>query len=327
MRWFSRMTRRSHIYHISSHNGLITLDISVRHRFFYRRPFGRLIGAVVYLNIPEISWLEYHPLSVAYSYENHLVFFIRVVGDTHSWTHKLNQLVEHNACSTVYFEGPYCMEHHREIVEQGIPPVLSTFNLMKTVEPKNEGIDYYNRIMKVYGTNVLFVSGGVGLAGISSYILDLLHALERIPEEKRHHFTVTIVVAVAEPEHLIGMYNVLMRCQQSPVFSTQIYCTYRSTPEVKKTLSDKHNGCLIRPEIVSLASFDRLSRVIEIEGDSVKDLKYSVGRPDLKSIIQSLPYQECCVFFCGPKSMEEDCLKYLQDDHRIYSLHSEVFDM
>lgn len=327
MRVFSFITRKGHIAHISSHNGLIVLDVSVRHRFFYRRPFGRLVGGVAYLTIPDISPFEAHPLSIAYSYQNHLVFFVSVVGSQKSWTHRLASYVKDCSHSTVYIEGPYCMEHHREVVDQGIPPVVSTLNLMKTVQPRDSGVEYFTRILQTYGTNILFVSGGVGLAGISSYLLDLLHALERIPEAKRSHVTVTVVAVVAEPEHLQGMYNVLVRCQQSPLCSTHLFCSYRSHPEEKSKLSSHMDGCVIRPELVSLESFDRISSIIEIEDNAFKDLTYSVGRPDLRKIIQSLPYQECCAFCCGPLSLTQDCYRFLQEEQRIFSYHQDIFDL
>lgn len=48
----------------------------------------------------------------------------------------------------------------------------------------------------------MFVSGGVGFAGIVSYVLDLLHALER--SVLHEQITVKVVCVVAEVEHLEG---------------------------------------------------------------------------------------------------------------------------
>lgn len=52
--------------------------------------FNYEAGQYVFLNIPKITYLEFHPFSVSScQYEDEVVFFIRVLGD---WTKKLHKL-------------------------------------------------------------------------------------------------------------------------------------------------------------------------------------------------------------------------------------------
>ena len=322
MRLFSLFTRSASICKINTFGDIVVMDVSLRNRFTLRRPIGRLIGAVVYLNIPSISFWEFHPMSVAYSHGNHLVFYIKKTGTGCSWTHQLVNLLYYQD-RRIRIEGPICMEHNREVGDQGIPMVFSTTNLLREASPV-AGDSYTNRVVHTYGRNVLFVSGGVGFAGIVSYVLDLLHALER--SALHEQITVNVVCVVAEVEHLEAMRTVLSRCQQSSLCSLHLFCTYRNHPEIKATLPAISNGCELPPTEDNM----ELSDGDDVDMDMVLrkiPLRYSTGRPNLRNILQSIPYKALTVFFCGPESLKQDLRKILFEQNRDFSFHSESFDL
>ena len=324
MRCFSLLTRSSNIVSCRCERDIIILDIAMRNRFLPRRPFGRLIGAVIHLTVPSISFIQSHPLSVAYSRNNHLICYVKVVGTSTSWTHQLAKLVSKPCPIRVFIEGPYCMEHNREIAEQGIPVAVSTYDLLRVASPTVD-VGYISHVQQTYGSNVLFVAGGVGFAGISSYILDLMHSLERTPDTELYHMTVTMIVVVAEPEHFIAMRPVLIRCQQSPFVNTHFYCTYRSDPVTAATLSRQKDACEIPIKKIALSEFEMLN---EDEDDTVHvSLRYTLGRPVLKDVLQMIPYKPLTVFTCGPESLTNSLFDILISENRIFSFYSEVFDL
>ena len=184
---------------------------------------------------------------------------------------------------------------------------------------------FMSHVQQTYGSNVLFVAGGVGFAGISSYILDLMHSLERSPETELYHMTVTVIVVVAEPEHLVAMRPVLSRCQQSPFVRTHFYCTYRSDPVTAATLPRQKDACEIPVEKVALSGLETLN---EDEDDHMLvSLRYTLGRPVLKDLLQTIPYQPLTVFCCGPESLTDTLFDTLMNENRMFSFHSEVFDL
>ena len=324
IRSFSLLTRSSNIVSCRCERDIIILDIAMRNRFLPRRPFGRLVGAVIHLTVPSISIVQSHPLSVAYSRNNHLICYVKVVGESSSWTHHLAKLVSKPCPIRVFIEGPYCMEHNREIAEQGIPMAVSTYDLLHVATPTVD-VEYMSHVQQTYGSNVLFVAGGVGFAGISSYILDLMHSLERSPETELYHMTVTVIVVVAEPEHLVAMRPVLSRCQQSPFVRTHFYCTYRSDPVTAATLPRQKDACEIPVEKVALSGLETLN---EDEDDHMLvSLRYTLGRPVLKDLLQTIPYQPLTVFCCGPESLTDTLFDTLMNENRMFSFHSEVFDL
>lgn len=324
MRGFSLLTHSSHIVSCRCERDIIILDIAVRSRFLPRRPFGRLVGAVIHLIVPRISWIQSHPLSVAYSRNNHLICYVKIVGKPSSWTHQLAKLASEPCPIRVFIEGPYCMEHNREIAEQGIPAAVSTYDLLRVTTPTVD-MQYISHVQQTYGSNVLFVAGGVGVAGISSYMLDLIHSLERSPESQRYRVTVTVIVVVAEPEHLQAMRPVLSRSQQLPFITTHLYCTYRSNSVLAATLPRDKDACEIPVKKVELSDIEMLND----DGDenTLVSLRYTVGRPPLDVLLQTIPYQPVTVFCCGPVSLTDSLFATLINDNRMFSFHSEVFDL
>ena len=387
MRAFSLLTRKARIARIEVYNDLVVLDVSLRNRFLPRRPIGRLIGAVVYLCVPALSRVQFHPLSVAYSLQNHLLFYIGVVGGSGSWTRRLARLAHGSAGQRaqnladllelapddaktrqsgraaqraasrgsiraqsqaraadlwegsvvtrdnlsgaeweVLLQGPFCMEHNRVVADQGIPMAFSTLNLLQEANPVS-GASYADRVAKTYGQNVLFVSGGVGFAAVSSYILDLLHALERTEEPDRR-VQITVVCVVAGVEHLQAMRVVLARCQQSPLCSLFLFCTFRRHPELRAQLAEEPDALELPPQRAKQTG----SESEDLEADSLSLLKrvplrFSAGRPNLRNILQGISYQPLKVFFSGPESLKQDLRAVLFEQNRDFSFHSESFDI
>ena len=329
MRVFSIVTRSAHIASCKCVGDIVVLDISVRNRFLPRRPFGRLVGAVVYMNIPRISYWQFHPISVAFSRNNHLICYVKTVGGPTSWTRELARISNTSHFPTVNLEGPYCMEHNREVAEQGLQAAVSTYDLMNIATP-NPGGDYLSSMTVTYGQNLLFVAGGIGFAGIASYLLDVLHKLERTVEQERHSMSVTVIVSTAEEEHLTAMRPVLIRCQQASFISTHYYCTHRSHPEKLRTLPSKKDACEVDVEKVGLDCLDCLDSIVDVndvEDYDVIPLRYTAGRPPLGELLQSIPYQPLNVFCCGPEDMISSLYNVLVDNGRVFSFHNEVYDL
>ena len=226
----------------------------------------------------------------------------------------------------VFIEGPFCMEHNRAVADQGIPMAFSTLNLLKEANPVS-GAQYFDRVMKTYGENVLFVSGGVGFAAISSYILDLLHSLERTEEGDRR-VQITVICVVREVEHLMAMRVVLARCQQSPLCSLHLFCTFRNRPEIRAELPEETDACELPPQRARAANPE--TEDLEMESIALLQrvpLRYSTGRPNIRNILQGIPYQPLSVFFSGPESLKQDLRMVLFEQNRDFSFHSESFDL
>ena len=226
----------------------------------------------------------------------------------------------------VFIQGPLCMEHNRIVADQGIPMVFSTLNLLKEAMPV-AGYNYFDRVMNTYGQNVLFVSGGVGFAAISSYILDLLHALERT-EEANRLVQITLICVVSEVEHLMAMRIVLARCQQSPLCSLHLYCTYRNHPKIRAELPQETDGCELPPQRLNRENAE--GNDLEMESIALLKrvpLRYSTGRPNIRNILQGISFQPLNVFYCGPESLKQDLRMVLFEQKRDFSFHSENFDI
>lgn len=326
MRLFSILTRAASIASCRCVGDIIILDISVRSRFLTRRPFGRLVGAVVYLNIPWISRFQFHPISVAFSRNNHLICYVKMVGSPSSWTRELARIGSTGQRIPVNIEGPYCIEHNREVADQGLQAVVSTYDLMDVAHP-NPGHNYVSDLTSTYGQNLLFVAGGVGFAGISSYLLDVLHKLERSLEHERRSISVTVIVSMAEEEHLMAMRPVLVRCQQASFIRTHYYCTHRSHPETLRSLPPQKDACEVATEKVGLDCLDNMVDIDDVEGFEMIPIRYTAGRPPLEELLQSVPYQPLNVFCCGPEEMISSLFDILLAHGRMFSFHNEVYDL
>lgn len=226
----------------------------------------------------------------------------------------------------VFIEGPFCTEHNRAVADQGIPMAFSTLNLLKEANPVS-GAQYFDRVLKTYGQNVLFVSGGVGFAAVSSYILDLLHSLERTEEGERR-VQITVICVVREVEHLMAMRIVLARCQQSPLCSLHLFCTFRNQPEIRAELPEEADACELPPQRARPGN----PEMGDLETESIAmlrrvPLRFSTGRPNIRNILQGIPYQPLNVFFSGPESLKQDLRMVLFEQNRDFSFHSESFDL
>lgn len=99
-------------------------------------------GQYVYISIPEISWLQWHPFSMnSAPHEDVVEFQIRAVGD---WTRALHRLAEMQSVVPLYLQGPY----------------------------GNIGVDLLAGDRKY--KNVVLVSGGIGITPMQSVLDQLL---------------------------------------------------------------------------------------------------------------------------------------------------------
>ena len=249
-----------------------------------------LVGSVAYLNIPQASFFQYHPMSIAHNEGNHLVFYIKVTGHKNSWTHKVAALNGQKNIR-VYVEGPYTMMKR------------------KTTEP----IEKKQKILiNEYNKNIVVVAGGCGFAGISSYLKDTLHLIKDLPTEEKAKYSVNVVLVVPYHSHLDGMKALLLECKQYDFAHVHLFTTYSQHPELKQSALEGKDANTL--EVTS-----------DVEEKHI--LQFTVGRPDLDALLNDLPNEPISAFFCGPDNLCHSFLKALSAQQRPFSFHPDVFDM
>ena len=212
MRWLSIYTKHCTIADIRTFEDMVYLDVDVKNMFDNPIDYPNLIGSVVYLRIPKAKLFEYHPISLAFNKGSHMYFYIKVVGNKRSWSHRLAQLSGQKGLRA-YIEGPYTMMRHEDEIK---------------VEKGEAVMKHY------YGDNTVIVSGGAGFAGVSSYLADYIEMMSLLPPEKQMTKHLYVIVVVPHHRHLQCMSELLLKCKKLPFCHMELYVTYSSNPELKE---------------------------------------------------------------------------------------------
>ncbi|OIT32885.1 PREDICTED: ferric reduction oxidase 7, chloroplastic-like [Nicotiana attenuata] len=184
----------------------------------------------IFLQVPELSWLQWHPFSVSSSPldgKHHLAILIKVLGD---WTEKLKEhilnlsveqpemepLLQHNRKITASVEGPYGHE--------------SPYHLMYE--------------------NLILVAGGIGISPFLAILSDILHRInDSKPCLPRN---ILIVWAIKKSDELPLLETVDMEAI-CPLFSDklnleiQTFVTRESQPPLEEGKTSKAMNPSIYP--------------------------------------------------------------------------------
>ncbi len=296
VRWISIYSRCCKVTTIHAYEDVVHLEITVNSLFSKWCQFPSLVGSVAYLNIPKAKFIEYHPISIAYNHGNVLGFFIKVVGNEHSWSHKLAKLSDKEGLRA-YVEGPYTMVKRRA-------------DETTITEEKAKKL-----VNQMYHDNIMIVAGGCGFGGVSAYILDCLKAVKHLPSEEQAKKSMHVVLVVPHHAHFDAMKDILLECKECGFCKLHLYATYRNNEELRTN----------SPKGVDANSV----RVKSLKGDvnEFVTLDYTVGRPDLKSILDGLDDLPITAFACGPKTLISSFYKELRKQKRRFQCHIDVFDM
>lgn len=301
-RWYTIYTRPGKAVQITAFDDLVCLEVEVRSIFCRKWEFPHLVGSVAYLNIPKISFFQYHPMSVAFNDGNRLVFYIKTQGAASSWSHKLAALSGVKDIR-VYVEGPYTM-----VKRAADEKVIAS---EKVVEKARALMRYE------YDDNALFAAGGSGFAGIASYLNDAIELIRKLPEEEQEKKNLSVVLVVPHHNHLDCMKTMLLKCLRYKFCHLYLYATYSKHPELKAA----------SPKGVNEASFSPRSPDIEDTLVQYNVIHFTVSRPDMDSIVKDMSASAMTVFFCGPKNLETSLNNALKKQSKCYTMHSEVFNM
>lgn len=299
VRWISIYTRCCRVTQIHAYEDMVHLEITVS-TLCKCCEFPFLVGSVAYIRIPQAKCMEYHPISIAYNNGNVIGFFIKVVGNERSWSHRLALLSDKTGLRA-FVEGPYTM------VKRASDQTIVEEERVRKAEKV---------LRRTYEKNVVVVGGGAGFGGVSANLLDVLRAIERLPVEEQAKYSVSVVIVVRHHAHLECMKNVLAICKRCSFCSLHLYATYRNHPELK---ANSPKGKDANTLSVPLAKEDGLTEYLEVH--------YTVSRPDFDAILASLNKEAISAFVCGPKMVAKSFYKALCAQDRPFSFHSDVFDM
>ena len=289
VRWFTIYSRDCRITEIHAYGDLVHVEITVCPLLTNKVEFANLVGSVAYINIPDASFWEYHPMSMAYNRGNAIGFFIKVTGKMNSWTHLVASLSDKKGLRA-YIEGPYTMERHSN----------------------HENIQEARSILKKYGDNMLAVGGGCGFAGVTAFIVDYIRAMKQIPVEERMGRSLTVILVVTHHNNLEGMMSVLELCQQESYINLHLHVTYSKNPELKSQYRQGKNA-------------NTLTMLNDAE--NTISAVYTLGRPKVSEVIAEMSDKPIYACACGPKSLIDDLGMALKNQKRPFSYHPEIFDM
>ena len=124
-----------------------------------------------------------------------------------------------------------------------------------------------------------------------------------------------VVLVVPHHAHFDAMKDILLECKECGFCKLHLYATYRNNEELRTN----------SPKGVDANSV----RVKSLKGDvnEFVTLDYTVGRPDLKSILDGLDDLPITAFACGPKTLISSFYKELRKQKRRFQCHIDVFDM
>ena len=158
-----------------------------------RGPLNHLMGQYVYINIPAISSLEWHPFTISSAPIDHVTtHHIKVMGGLkgNQWTAKLYQLVkslesavagdeEENSLSRRYYHGSAeekSISHvgHRDAndVSSCLFPISSPFSKLLVNIDGPYGLSVSHELHRY--THLLLVGGGIGVTPLHSCLRHLL---------------------------------------------------------------------------------------------------------------------------------------------------------
>lgn len=284
-RWISIYTRVA-TASIQDYDGVVRMDVTIQSKY----GFPQLVGAVAYINVPKVSSIEYHPMSIAHNEGNHFYFYIKVTGNKSSWTHKLAALSGRKDVP-VYIEGPYVMERR---------------NLEASAESKKKSLE------EEYNKNIVIVGGGCGFAGVSGNLKDSMRLVKSLPAEEQTKYSIHVVLVVQHHAHIDGMKELLVECQKYDFCHVYLFSTYSQDKQLKISSPKGKNA-------------NKLEVTSDIEEKEI--LEFTVDRPNLDEILSELNDEPISAFFCGPKPLCSSFLKALNQQKRPFSFHPDVFDM
>lgn len=171
----------------------------------------------IFLQIRELSWLQWHPFSVSSSPldgKHHLAVLIKVLGD---WTQKLERRISESE------EG-----------ETETHPFLQSFpNLTASVEGPYGHESAYHLTYE----NLILVAGGIGISPFLAILSDILHRInDGKPCLPRN---VLIVWAIKQTDELpllqtVGMESICPNFSASLNLEIQTYVTRQSQPSLEE---------------------------------------------------------------------------------------------
>ena len=318
LRWVSIYSKRCFIQRIERFGDLLRVEVDIQHRFpRLASPLDAsdLIDSVVYLRVPRAKWFEYHPISLAYNEGSRFFFYIKVVGNPRSWTHRLASLAGQTGLSA-YIEGPYTMTR-------------------RSRNPANSAANSAALLKKEYGENVLIVAGGAGFAGVSAHIRDYLGLVRSLPAGHGVSPRLWVVLVVPHDRHLQCMAKLLLEAKRAACARVDLFVTYSGDAERREAASPEANGerCVIEDNNEvnggsgnSGNSGNNATNGADVEGGETM-MEFTVGRPDFAALLKEVPSERVEVFYCGPKTLEAALFKALADRKSPFAFHPEVFDM
>lgn len=289
IRWYTIYTHPAKAT-IQAFDDAVYLDVEVGSIFCNNSQYPNLVGSVAYINIPEVKFFEYHPMSIALNKGNHLHFYIKVTGNKRSWTHKLAALSGRKEVKA-YIEGPYTMAKRRSDEEVA----------------KKEKV-----LNDEYSKNIVIVGGGCGFAGVSSNLKDALELIKGLPVEEQKKYSLNVVLVVPFHSHLDCMKELILEAKKYDFCHVHLYSTYSQHMELK---------------ISSPKGKDANTLSVTSDTEEQLTLEFTVDRPNLEEILNGLNDEPISAFTCGPKSLCDALFKALSKQKRPFSYHPDVFDM
>lgn len=172
----------------------------------------------VFLQVRELSWLQWHPFSVSsspLSGDNHLAIMIKVLGD---WTGRLEKHI-----SSVYGEGP---RTEQQLLQPHSKMIASI-----------EGPYGHESPYHLEYENLILVAGGIGISPFLAILSDVLHRIKDgkpcLPKN------VLILWAVKKSDELpllrtVGMESICPTFSNSLNLEIQTFVTRESGPSLEE---------------------------------------------------------------------------------------------
>ena len=321
LRWFSIYSKRCFIRRIERFDDLLRVEVEVQHRF--RRSSNAsdasdLVGSVVYLRVPRAKWFEYHPISIAFNEGSRLFFYIKVVGNSRSWSRRLAALAGQTDLRA-YIEGPYTMTR-------------------RSRSPANSAAKSAAILNKEYGQNVLIVAGGAGFAGVSAQLRDYLQLVRDLPAGLDPKPRLLLVLVVPHHRHLQCMARLLVEAERVAGVRVELFVTYSGDAERRAAASREAHGerCDLRENDVEIIVSGNCGNSgnggnggnggMDVESKR-RELEFTVGRPDFAALLKEVGSERVEVFYCGPKALGATLFEALAGRKSPFAFHAEVFDM
>lgn len=263
-------------------------------------------GMFVYLNIPAIDPLEWHPFSISsppgltttWSHNIKAIFAKQITQredeSYHEWTEELYTLASnpHGPHPQIFYDGPY-------------------------------GVSAFKDAGSPYKDEVVFVAGGIGITTPLSYLLDYAQDAQ----------TPILQETLPKIIHLVWV-----------VRHRHVFEAFVKDLEVLKAFPDLFNIMLFETGTSTIDG--ECSPLLKEQGsgvvgnDDIIGVNISKGRPDISKILENICHKReghlepdkgkkvVGVFVCGPSSLvdnvENACTREIMEDHTIL-YHAEAF--